>query len=174
VTGDGNDTLIGNGVANRLYGMRGNDVLVGGAGNDTLVGGAGNDTLKGGAGNDLLIGGKGKDILYGGAGRDTFEFNAITDSTRAKHDTIVDFNHAQHDRIDLAAIDANTGRAGNQAFVYIGADTFAHFHALHHSVIGMIRFVGGLVQGNVNAGMAPDFEIAVHGAKALLANDFHL
>lgn len=28
VTGDGNDTLIGNGVANRLYGMRGNDVLV--------------------------------------------------------------------------------------------------------------------------------------------------
>ena len=33
--GDGNDTLIGNGVANTLYGMRGNDTLIGGGGVDT-------------------------------------------------------------------------------------------------------------------------------------------
>jgi Ca2+-binding RTX toxin-like protein len=43
VTGDGNDYLIGNGVANRLHGMRGDDTLVGGDGADTLAGGAGND-----------------------------------------------------------------------------------------------------------------------------------
>ena len=34
VTGDGNDTLTGNGAANRLHGMRGNDTLDGGGGND--------------------------------------------------------------------------------------------------------------------------------------------
>ena len=38
MTGDGNDTLTGNGAANTLYGMRGNDTLDGGAGNDTLFG----------------------------------------------------------------------------------------------------------------------------------------
>ena len=43
VTGDGNDTLIGNRGNNILYGMRGNDVLNGGMGNDTLFGGTGSD-----------------------------------------------------------------------------------------------------------------------------------
>jgi len=36
VTGDGNDTITGNGAANKLYGMRGNDTLDGGAGADEL------------------------------------------------------------------------------------------------------------------------------------------
>lgn len=37
-------TGIGNGLANRLTGGAGNDMLDGGAGNDTMLGGAGNDT----------------------------------------------------------------------------------------------------------------------------------
>ncbi len=53
--GSGNDTLIGNGVANYLRGEAGNDRLVGGDGNDTLDGGSGNDVLEGGAGNDIYI-----------------------------------------------------------------------------------------------------------------------
>jgi hypothetical protein len=92
----------------------------------------------------------------------------------ANRDTILAFKHSEHDVIDLAAIDANAGLAGNQAFKYIGADSFAHYHALHHSVIGMIRFAGGIVQGNLNANLAPDFEIKVTGAPSLLAADFHL
>ena len=44
VTGDGNDTLTGNAAANRLHGMRGNDVIDGGLGNDHMFGGKGNDT----------------------------------------------------------------------------------------------------------------------------------
>jgi hypothetical protein len=55
VSGDGNDTLLGNGVANQLYGMRGDDTLSGGAANDTLSGGAANDTLWGGIGDDLFL-----------------------------------------------------------------------------------------------------------------------
>ena len=42
-TGAGNDTLLGNAVANRLDAGAGNDVLNGAGGNDTLIGGSGND-----------------------------------------------------------------------------------------------------------------------------------
>ena len=44
VTGDGDDTLIGNASANELMGMRGNDVLEGRGGADILDGGTGIDT----------------------------------------------------------------------------------------------------------------------------------
>ncbi|MCA8929968.1 MAG: S8 family serine peptidase, partial [Alphaproteobacteria bacterium] len=46
VTGDGDDTLIGNAADNDLRGMRGNDLLEGKAGNDTIDGGAGVDTAR--------------------------------------------------------------------------------------------------------------------------------
>lgn len=46
IGGDGDDTLIGNGVANDLTGARGDDVLAGGAGDDTLTGGAGADLFR--------------------------------------------------------------------------------------------------------------------------------
>jgi serralysin len=50
--GGGNDTLIGNDVANKLHGNGGNDTIKGNGGNDTLDGGAGIDNLQGGTGND--------------------------------------------------------------------------------------------------------------------------
>jgi len=45
--GDGNDVATGNGLANALYGMRGDDWLTGGFGADVLNGGVGNDLLNG-------------------------------------------------------------------------------------------------------------------------------
>ncbi|MFB6451689.1 matrixin family metalloprotease [Bradyrhizobium tunisiense] len=42
--GSGNDTIIGNAIANTLNGGGGNDTITGGAGNDTIIGGAGTDT----------------------------------------------------------------------------------------------------------------------------------
>ncbi|MCU0987423.1 MAG: S8 family serine peptidase [Acetobacteraceae bacterium] len=50
--GDGADVITGDGLANRLFGGRGNDALSGGAGDDWLDGGAGDDRLDGGAGFD--------------------------------------------------------------------------------------------------------------------------
>jgi len=44
--GDGNDVIIGNGVANVLKGNGGNDFLMGKAGADTLNGGSGTDTAS--------------------------------------------------------------------------------------------------------------------------------
>ncbi|MBR1034095.1 M10 family metallopeptidase, partial [Bradyrhizobium liaoningense] len=42
--GSGNDTIIGNPIANVLNGGAGNDTITGGGGNDTIIGGAGTDT----------------------------------------------------------------------------------------------------------------------------------
>jgi Ca2+-binding RTX toxin-like protein len=46
VGGGGNDTLIGNAIANRLDGGAGDDLLRGGGGGDTFIGGFGFDTLS--------------------------------------------------------------------------------------------------------------------------------
>ena len=50
--GGGDDSVTGNGSANKLRGGRGRDTLLGGSGDDTLVGEAGQDRLDGGEGRD--------------------------------------------------------------------------------------------------------------------------
>lgn len=65
-SGNGDDSLVGNDLANRL---------AGGAGRDSLFGGDGDDTLKGDDGDDLLDGGRGTNRLDGGAGTDTAVFS---------------------------------------------------------------------------------------------------
>ena len=61
VTGDGDDSLVGNAGANAMHGMRGDDVIAGGAGQDALAGGDGDDRLDGGAGVDVMSGDLGND-----------------------------------------------------------------------------------------------------------------
>lgn len=75
IGGDDGNTLIGGGRQNTLVGGRGMDTLIGGAGGDWLTGGGGMDTLNGGSG-----------------GNDVFFYNAITDSTGRKYDTVVGFD----------------------------------------------------------------------------------
>jgi VCBS repeat-containing protein len=97
----GNDTVIGNGNTQIVYGGATAAVTVTftaiGAGtadgdgsvghdsftgvtnvqgsnfNDTISGSAGNETLGGGAGNDAIGGGGGNDVITGGAGNDTID-----------------------------------------------------------------------------------------------------
>jgi len=61
VAGGGNDTIIGNELANVLHGNGGNDFIDGGIGKDVLYGGAGDDTLMGSFGTNELWGGEGID-----------------------------------------------------------------------------------------------------------------
>jgi VCBS repeat-containing protein len=139
------------------------NVIVGNAGANTLTGLAGNDNLDGGAGNDVLTGGLGRDILTGGLGADRFDFNLASESPRGGARDTVNFSHAQHDKIDLRDIDADTdGTAGNQAFVFIGGAAFS-------GVDGQLRFSGGLLQGDTNGDRVADLEIRIIGA--LLAGD---
>jgi uncharacterized delta-60 repeat protein len=91
VGGNGNDTLTGDGVANRLTGGPGGDRLLGKDANDTLLPGAGGDTnVSGGTGTDTVSyadissGGKvtinlATGSVTGGAGTDTL--SAIENAT---------------------------------------------------------------------------------------------
>jgi Ca2+-binding RTX toxin-like protein len=128
----GNPGIVVNGsdtLPDQIYGGIGNDLLTGNGGDDIILGRDGNDILTGGAGNDILVGGAGHDTMTGGAGNDTFVFNVISDSSNnlSLSDVITDFVHGT-DKIDLSAIDADTGIGGNQAFAFGGqnASTVAH------------------------------------------------
>lgn len=155
--GAGADTLHG-GIGNDwLNGQDGYDVLYGGNGDDTLIGEAGKDTLWGGNGSDRLTGGAGADRLNGGAGADTFVFTALADSTVAAsgQDRILDFKHAEGDKIDLRAIDANSKVAGDQAFHVAGSAAFdGTAGALIFETDG---FGNTTVSGDVNGDRVADF-----------------
>ena len=142
-------TLTGNAQNNALYGNIGNDTLNGLAGNDELIGNGGNDILNGGAGAD---------VLTGGAGNDRFVFSSTAETAWATYDTITDLQ--TNDIIDLSGIDANTGVAGDQAFVKVSSFT---------GVAGQVRLVYSsasgdtYVQGDVNGDGVGDFRIRLVG-----------
>jgi Ca2+-binding RTX toxin-like protein len=158
--GAGND-IAGNGYANKLQGLGGNDLLAGASGRDTLMGGEGRDTIVGGAGVDLMTGGLGKDV---------FVFTVRSQSSHTASDRITDFKHGTDD-IDLSAIDANTKRAGNNAFAFIGTKDFTdRAGQLAYDHVGNKTVVLGDTDGN---GVA-DFRIVLDGQLKLSAGDFIL
>jgi Ca2+-binding RTX toxin-like protein len=97
--------------------------LIGSKFSDSLTGGLGINKLDGGRGKDLIIGGVGADHLTGGAGNDVFRYLTLGDSTLAAMDLITDLGG--NDRIDLSALDADAGAAGDQAFLQVAAFTGA-------------------------------------------------
>jgi Ca2+-binding RTX toxin-like protein len=69
--GAGDDILTGHqSRPNSIFGLDGNDLIIGGALPDILYGGPGNDQLFGFAGDDLLRGEGGTNQIYGGPGVD--------------------------------------------------------------------------------------------------------
>ncbi|TKD50422.1 Ig-like domain-containing protein [Sphingomonas baiyangensis] len=127
--GNGDDQVFGGRGDDRLDGGNGDDRLDGGSGNDILFGGNGSDTLSGGSGNDQLLGGNGDDVLNGGAGDDRltggFGNDRFVFTETGGVDTIVDLNRGGVETIDLSAIDANTGVAGEQDFTWVGDAAFS-------------------------------------------------
>ena len=86
-TGYGLDTLLG---IEHVTSGNGNDRLTGNALANSLSAGLGNDALNGGAGNDGLYGGAGNDLLVGGIGSDAFVFN--TALSAGNIDRVTDFS----------------------------------------------------------------------------------
>jgi hypothetical protein len=167
------DTVINSGT------ILGNVVL--GSGDDRYNGQGGGlvtGNIQGGLGNDTLTAGVKHEVFYGQGGADTFDFRATSFSTPgAARDYIQDFSHAQGDKLDLHYIDADVTHAGKQGFVFIGADSFAHYQSLHQGVVGMLRFDAGLdrLQGNVNADFAAaEFEVGLPGVVSLSVGDLIL
>jgi Ca2+-binding RTX toxin-like protein len=164
------ENLTGSAFDDTLTGNFANSHVSGGAGDDTLIGGTGHNTLEGGAGNDQLIAGPGANTLSGGTGADNFVFNFLHNNAQtgqpAAANAILDFSSSEHDHIDLAAIDANTNMAQDQAFSYIGAGAFTHS-------AGELRFDNHMLEADVNGDGTADFHVQVNAA-ILHANDFIL
>lgn len=147
------------------------DKLYGGKGNDKAYGQGGDDRLFGQEGNDWLVGGAGADILSGGSGLDRFVFEAASDSTGQSQDRIADYSKADGDLVHLAAIDADSGTAGNQAFAFIGSSAFGGTAGeLRLKLMGGDTYVLGDTDGDATA----DFSIKLTGEHALAASDFML
>ena len=166
----GNFTGTGNGLGNFIQGGGGADVLDGDAGDDELRGQSGDDVLFGGTGSDTLIAGSGVDVMTGGAGADLFMFSNYETGTGAAADRITDFG-AGSDKIDLAAIDADAGVAGNQVFTFIGTAAFS-------GTAGELRYdhVGAdtWLRMDINGDAIADFEIVLSGVPVPVAGDFFL
>jgi Ca2+-binding RTX toxin-like protein len=162
----------GNDLANTMTGTSGHNGLAGLGGNDLLRGGAGTDMLRGGDGDDRIEGGGGTDSMLGGAGADRFVFGGgDVAGFRDEADSIGDFSRAQQDRIDLRAIDAEAGTAGDQNFVFVGASAFS-------GAAGELRVgtseTGRYVEGDVDGDKVADFFIQVSGTQPLVGADFIL
>jgi Ca2+-binding RTX toxin-like protein len=123
-----------------------------------------NDVLDGRGGDDLLYAGGGSDTLTGGDGADRFRFKLATESTTSAPDTITDFSHAEHDKIDLHARYFG-------ALHFIGNDAFrGHAGEIHAINQGSETLVEIDVDGNKTA----DFALLLDGAPTLVKDDFAL
>lgn len=146
-----------------VYGSQYGDAIRGDDGSNELFGNAGDDALRGGGGQDLLVGNEGAD-------RFVFVEGEVS-TTISKADLIGDFSHAERDVIDLRGIDANAGRDGNQAFIFIGSAAFS-------GVAGELRYEvhngETLLMGDVNGDKIADGYIRVDTDQPLVNGDFML
>lgn len=133
ISGNKDDVLTGDGVANLLNGGGGNDALDGAAGDDTLLGNAGADVMNGAAGNDTLNGGTGADTLNGGSGTDILNGGADNDSLNGGADNDTLAGGSGDDIMEGGAgNDLLSGGAGADQFVFrgaSGADVVSDFSA---------------------------------------------
>jgi len=138
---------------------------------ENVTGSAAADDITGNNAANALNGWAGQDVLRGRGGGDRFAFSAASDSKVGAADQITDFSHAEGDRVDLSAIDANSAVAGNQAFSFIGTSFYS-------GVAGQLRYASDgtvtTIAGDINGDGVSDFHIQLAGAIGLVAGDFVL
>lgn len=197
IGGTGNDVLEGGGGADRLDGGVGLDTVsyagstkgvtasllkpsdnTGDAKGDiyvaieNLTGSGKADKLTGNGLANVITGGAGIDQLWGGSGADTFVFGkGDTGSSAKTADVIEDFSHAQHDIIDLIAIDANTKTGADDHFKIVTSEkqALATIGSLYIETHGKDYTI--FLNNDAHKGF--DMAIDVEGNKPVDA-DFHL
>jgi glucose/arabinose dehydrogenase len=168
----GIEGVIGSADGDVLKGSKSHNTLRGGAENDSLSGNAGDDRLYGEVGRDIIVGGTGKDWLSGGLGADTFRWHSIGTTSAAfdRADVVRDFSRRDGDVLDLARIDANSLRDGNQAFSFVGKGGFTAAGQVRYEVVGSEAHV--LL--NTDADLQAEGIIRLMGIRNLKAVDFLL
>jgi Ca2+-binding RTX toxin-like protein len=167
--GEGADTVSAS--VTYVLGANVEDLTLTGTGAINGTGNGDANLIIGNAGNNVLAGLGGADTLSGGAGADRFVFLNVTDSPTGSGDVIMDFSHAQSDKIDLSGIDANSTLAGDQAFTFIGA---VGFHGIAGELNYSVTQTGITVTGDVNGDGVADFAINLTGLTSIASADFIL
>jgi aryl-phospho-beta-D-glucosidase BglC (GH1 family) len=133
---------------------------------ENVTGSNGNDLLAGNNGANVLNGLGGQDTLTGRGGKDRFVFSSAAD---ANGDVVTDFRSG--DKLDFSRIDANAGRAGNQAFTWLDTGKFTGAAGqLREYDLNGVHYVAGDVDGDRVA----DFTIKLSGVSNLNAGDLLL
>jgi Ca2+-binding RTX toxin-like protein len=118
-------TATGSNKVKDLYGGLADNLenVVAGNGNlNVLTGGVSNDFIVGTSGADVITGNAGNDLLLGKGGADTFDFNNVVGGNGT--DTILEFNTAEGDKIDLS--DVLVGyKTGDNLSDYIRVETYS-------------------------------------------------
>lgn len=122
------DILIGDLVANQLYGQAGNDKLFGADGNDTVTGGAGDDFVGGGLGSDVFV--FGFTNSYGNYGAEGVDIVTDFQNGVDKLNVLVDFGKATFKNLLFA-------QQGSDAIVYfpVELDFFGNATAMGHFLL---------------------------------------
>ena len=162
MTGAGNDTIVGNDLANKLYGNKGNDTIDGGIGDDLLYGGDGDDVLTGGFGH--------KNELWGGIGNDTASYaertGVVYADLTAKYG---DVDYMAADKFD--SIENLTGGSGANTLIGDGvANTLTGGAAADqlHGLAGDDHLTGGLGNDMLDGGLGADSLLGGDGDDSLL------
>jgi CHRD domain/RTX calcium-binding nonapeptide repeat (4 copies) len=100
--GSGNDSLVGNNVANLLNGSGGADWIVGAPGADTMSGGAGDDVL-------VWSNGDGTDVIEGGSESDLVQVNGSLGATGDQFVVSVNGTRVDFDRVNLVPFSLDIG-----------------------------------------------------------------
>jgi serralysin len=142
-----------------------------------VLGGQIGDVIIGSQRADILQGNNGGDTMTGGGGADVFRYMSRADSrTGTGIDQILDFTPGS-DKIDLAAIDANSWVVGDQAWHWIGAAAFSGAGAAGAGELRAV-FAGGswTVEGDFSGDGVADLTINLTtvGAAPLTQADFVL
>jgi Ca2+-binding RTX toxin-like protein len=181
-------TVTGSGTTAATSDQLGDNVenFIGGSGADSITGTTGSNILVGGAGADTITGGQGADTLTGGLGADKFVVSAVqllgsstydTGNTAATRDVITDFVSGS-DKIDFSGIDSNYTGIFDFSNGTFGALTFgttftaANQLRYHYEGVGVNEIT--VIEGNVNANLAADFQIALIGHITFVAADIIL
>jgi Ca2+-binding RTX toxin-like protein len=163
------DKLAGNGLANRIWGLGGDDVILGRGGNDSLSGEGGNDEMSGENGDDWLFGGQGADALDGGLGRDGASYRdsvginvsldgSLAATGEARGDTFASIENLDGSQLGRDVLVGNA--AANSIWGHGGNDDL-------YGQAGSDKLFGGMGRDILQGGLGNDVLAGDLGADAL-------
>ena len=176
---DGINTIVSLNLSEARYANIENGYLSGAAALN-LGGSAINNVLVGNAAANSIYGLGGRDVMRGEGGADTFVYLYFGDTgkTAATRDLIQDFTSGT-DKIDLAALDANSAAAGNGTFVFQAAEGAAFTGVagqLHYRFEDLFGAANDktIIEADFNGDRITDTQIELSGLVALVDSDFYL